>query len=63
MDQIYDKEGLCLRCKGTEVCHSCGGSGKNPERKEADCPTCDGGGKCVFCRGKKVIHQEEKAIA
>ncbi|OGZ17887.1 MAG: hypothetical protein A2V72_02940 [Candidatus Nealsonbacteria bacterium RBG_13_37_56] len=59
--ELYDKEGRCVRCKGTNKCHSCGGSGRRvleedsvfPEGTEVPCPTCFGGGDCKFCHGKK----------
>ena len=68
MDQeIYGKDGLCLRCKGTNVCHSCNGRGRiTSGGKEITCPTCFGGGDCKFCHGKKkeklFIHQKRKAV-
>ena len=52
MDQIYDKDGRCSVCKGTNVCISCGGSGEHPSLKDINCPTCKGKGDCI-CHGQK----------
>jgi len=52
--ELYDKEGLCVRCGSTNICHSCNGSGKNGQYP---CPTCNGDGDCKFCHGKKRLPQ------
>lgn len=59
--EIYNKDGRCLRCKGTKKCHSCGGSGARiiekgdilSEGTKVPCRTCFGAGYCVFCRNRK----------
>ncbi len=61
MAQIYDKNGICIWCKGTNICHKCKGSGKTtlsknsvfPKGTEVPCPECYGGGDCKSCRGIK----------
>ena len=51
MYEIYGKDGCCLRCKGTNVCISCEGTGKKEDG--FPCPTCRGRGDCKFCSKKK----------
>ncbi|MBZ9577504.1 hypothetical protein KJA13_00490 [Patescibacteria group bacterium] len=54
MDAIFDKEGNCLRCKGTNKCISCRGSGRNRFDEKLVCPTCKGSGKCNHSQNPKV---------
>ena len=52
--KIYDKNGICVRCKGTNICHACAGTDKiNPEERELARPICYGGGECRLCCKKK----------
>jgi len=52
--ELYDKDGCCLRCKGTNTCISCGGTGEKEDG--STCPTCYGDGDCKFCHtGKKEV--------
>ena len=50
-EELYDRDGICVRCKGTSICISCGGSGEI--KKGVVCPTCFGNGDCSFCHTKK----------
>jgi len=52
MDVMFDREGNCLKCKGTGKCISCGGSGRNRFDEKLVCPTCKGKGDCI-CHGQK----------
>lgn len=50
------KKKKCEPCRGTGVCHSCGGDGTAkklgfPKRK---CSLCLGSGRCCKCHGKGV---------